>query len=177
MNTRLAVAAGTLSALLAACASLPSSTSGYAGEESRAIKALSGADVAAYLEGKGHGFAKPAELNGYPGPMHVMELRDRLALTPGQECATAALLESHKREVRALGREYVASEERLESLFSSKVATPDALKRAVEESARIQSLIRVAHLETHLRQTALLTPRQVLEYQRLRGYEGSAHPH
>jgi hypothetical protein len=56
-------------------------TSPYAGQEQRPIKALSDQEVAALLAGQGAGFAKAAELNGYPGPMHVLELADRLALS------------------------------------------------------------------------------------------------
>ena len=50
----------------------------YAGEEGREIKALSAADVDAYLTGQGMGFAKAAELNGYAGPKHVLELAAEL---------------------------------------------------------------------------------------------------
>ena len=56
----------------------------YAGEQSRSIKSLSQQDVADYMAGKGMGCAKAAELNGYPGPAHVLELADQLALTPSQ---------------------------------------------------------------------------------------------
>jgi hypothetical protein len=49
----------------------------YAGQQSRAIKALSQDEVRQYLEGAGLGYAKAAELNRYPGPMHVLELQAR----------------------------------------------------------------------------------------------------
>lgn len=175
--SKLAFVTGVVFTAVTGCTSLTPSISGYAGQESRSLKALSDTEIAAYLEGKGQGFAKPAELNGYPGPMHVLELSDRLALTPDQRLATTALLKEHKQEVRALGREYIAAEETLEKLFSSRSATPDALRRASEKSAQLQSRIRVAHLETHLKQTSLLTVEQIADYQRLRGYQGSAHQH
>ena len=63
----------------AACAQSP-----YVNDQGRALKALSADEAAGYLEGRGLGLAKPAELNGYPGPMHVLELADALALTPAQ---------------------------------------------------------------------------------------------
>ena len=47
--------------------------SDYVGEESREIKSLSPKDIAALKEGSGWGLAKAAELNGYPGPIHVLE--------------------------------------------------------------------------------------------------------
>jgi hypothetical protein len=46
----------------------------YAGQQTRAIKALSPEDLAGLLNGEGMGMAKAAELNGYPGPVHVLEL-------------------------------------------------------------------------------------------------------
>src|SRR5437899_11303963 len=56
----------------------------YAGQQSRAIKALSDDDIAALLKGEGMGMAKAAELNGYPGPAHVLTLAKELALTESQ---------------------------------------------------------------------------------------------
>src|SRR5947208_295022 len=46
----------------------------YAGQQARSIKSLSAEDVAALLKGEGMGMAKAAELNGYPGPVHVLTL-------------------------------------------------------------------------------------------------------
>ena len=46
----------------------------YAGQEARSIKALSDDDIAALRKGEGMGMAKAAELNGYPGPVHVLSL-------------------------------------------------------------------------------------------------------
>ena len=48
----------------------------YVGQETRGIKALSQADIEGLLAGAGTpfgGMAKPAELNGYPGPRHVLD--------------------------------------------------------------------------------------------------------
>ena len=53
----------------------------YAGQQARSIKSLSAEDVAALLKGEGMGMAKAAELNGYPGPVHVLTLADELRLT------------------------------------------------------------------------------------------------
>ena len=165
-----------VSMLAGACANVQSA-SPYAGQEARQIKALSASEIAAYVEGKGQGFAKPAELNGYPGPTHVLELANQLALTSQQKEASEALLVKHKTEVRELGHTFVSAEAALDKLFSSRLITAGALRTAVDESAKIQSRIRSAHLETHLQQTALLTPEQNAAYQRLRGYDSAAHHH
>ena len=153
----------------AGCSNIPS-TSSYAGQEARQIKALSATEIAAFIEGKGQGFAKPAELNGFPGPMHVLELSDQLALTSQQKASSTALLATHKAQVRELGLNFIAAEAALEKLFSSKLVTADTLRLAIGESAKIHSQIRAAHLETHLQQTALLSGEQNILYQRLRGY-------
>ena len=54
----------------------------YAGLETRAIKTLSERQIADLNAGRGMGLALAAELNGYPGPMHAIELADRLNLSP-----------------------------------------------------------------------------------------------
>jgi Spy/CpxP family protein refolding chaperone len=162
--------AATLLALAGCAAHSP-----YSGQESRAVKSLSADEVASLLEGRGMGYAKPAELSGYPGPMHVLELADRLALTPGQRAATEKLHREHKAQVRALGRSYVDAERDLDALFAGGKASPAALTAALERSAEAQRRVRESHLAAHLEQTRILTPAQVAEYVRLRGY--AAHTH
>jgi hypothetical protein len=44
----------------------------YAGMQTRPIKALSEQQVADLQAGRGMGLALAAELNGYPGPAHVL---------------------------------------------------------------------------------------------------------
>ena len=149
----------------------------YAGQESRAIKALSAEEISAFLEGKGQGFAKPAELNGFPGPMHVLELAEALQLTPAQHDATQRLLERHKSEARALGREWVENEKAIERLFASREANAPAVAAAVAKSAEIHARIRTSHLVAHLEQTALLQPAQLSAYNKLRGYEAGGAGH
>jgi Spy/CpxP family protein refolding chaperone len=156
---------------LAGCATGVSSPSSYAGQETRRIKALSDTEIQAYLDGKGQGFAKPAELNGYPGPMHVLELAEPLALTPEQKKATESLMSRHKAEVRELGRSYIDAEAKLDALMASRSATRESLRAVIFTAGEIQTHIRSAHLETHLAQRALLNETQLSAYPRLRGYD------
>jgi hypothetical protein len=53
----------------------------YAGLEARSIKTLSDQQIGDLRAGRGMGLALAAELNGYPGPMHVLELADALGLS------------------------------------------------------------------------------------------------
>ena len=56
----------------------------YAGMQSRPIKALSDQQVSDLRAGRGMGLALAAELNGYPGPSHVLEFADQLELSAEQ---------------------------------------------------------------------------------------------
>jgi Spy/CpxP family protein refolding chaperone len=143
---------------------------GYAGHESRDIKALSPQEIEQYRSGAGMGYAKAAELNRFPGPMHVLELADPLGLTDEQRNATRRLMDQHKHEARLIGAKVIDAERTLEALF--RKGTPDeaALSHAVREAAALQGQYRLSHLETHRRMRALLTEEQVKRYDALRGY-------
>jgi hypothetical protein len=84
------IAAATLSLL--ATAALAQSP--YAGIQIRPIKALSEQQVVALKAGRGMGLALAAELNGYPGPIHVLQLSDKLGLTPEQKARVQSLFDS-----------------------------------------------------------------------------------
>jgi len=145
----------------------------YAGQEARSIKALSPEDTEAYLSGKGMGLAKAAELNGYAGPAHVLELAAQLSLTVEQRARTQELFASMQAKAAGLGRALVERERELDQLFASKTITHDRLASALSEIASLQAQIRGAHLEAHLAQVELLTPQQNALYAQLRGYTGA----
>jgi Spy/CpxP family protein refolding chaperone len=146
----------------------------YVGQEARAIKALSAEDADAYLSGKGMGLAKAAELNGYAGPAHVLELASQLSLTLEQRARTEALFASMQANAIAPGRALVDRERRLDGLFASKTITPQLLAGALAEIGSLQAQVRGAHLQAHLAQIAILTPEQNARYAQLRGYSGIA---
>jgi Spy/CpxP family protein refolding chaperone len=149
----------------------------YAGEEGREIKALSAADVDAYLTGQGMGFAKAAELNGYAGPKHVLELASELDLTAEQRTQTQVLFASMQTKAVALGRRLVDEERTLDRLFASTSITRDSLQESVARIGEVQADVRAAHLEAHLEQAKILTPEQHARYLRLRGYHASGAHH
>jgi len=149
----------------------------YAGQERRAIKALSPEEVEGLLGGAGLGFAKTAELNHHPGPAHVLEAKDALGLTAAQLAETQALFEKMRREAMALGRRVVDAEAALEERFASGRITESSLKARVSEIARLRGALRVVHLMYHLKMKTLLTPHQIAAYDRLRGYSAPGeHP-
>ena len=163
-------------ALLLIAANVPAA-SPYAGEEGRDIKALSAQDLDAYLTGKGMGFAKAAELNGYAGPKHVLELAGELALTPEQRTQTQALFAAMQTKAVALGRQLVDEERKLDRLFASATVTQASLQQSVTRIGSLQADVRAAHLEAHLEQARILTPEQRARYLQLRGYETPGAPH
>src|SRR5947208_4010435 len=82
----------------------------YTGQETRAIKALSDSDVAALLKGEGIGMAKAAELNGYPGPAHVLARTVELKLSAPQRQQVQAVFDRMSAAAKPLGAELVAHE-------------------------------------------------------------------
>jgi len=81
----------------------------YAGQEARDIKALSDADIQGLLAGSGTpfgGMAKPAELNGYPGPRHVLDAAEagELELTSEQQGQVEALYAEMRSRAIELGQ-------------------------------------------------------------------------
>ena len=150
----------------------------YAGQHQRDLKALSADEVKQYMAGAGMGYARAAELNHFPGPMHVLELAEQLKLTPEQRAATQKLMDAHKAQARSLGSELVAAEKDLDALFSSGKVDEAVLARAVRTSAAIVGEYRLSHLETHRQMRALLNEEQVKRYDELRGYaSGKAQHH
>ncbi|OFX02169.1 MAG: hypothetical protein A3D94_16345 [Alphaproteobacteria bacterium RIFCSPHIGHO2_12_FULL_66_14] len=149
----------------------------YAGQESRPVKALSPEQLADLRAGRGMGLALPAELNGYPGPTHVLELAGPLGLTPEQRARTEALVAAMKAEAIPLGERLIADETALDRLFAEKRATAGTLDAASASIGATQAALRAAHLRYHLDMMAVLTPEQVARYGTLRGYGGGSHRH
>jgi Spy/CpxP family protein refolding chaperone len=148
----------------------------YSGQQAREIRALSDDEVRQYLSGAGMGYAKSAELNHFPGPMHALELADKLELTAAQRSSVKTLMDAHKAQARAIGAKLIESEKALDQLFRSRAVDDDSLASAVRAAAQLQGEYRLSHLETHRRMRTLLTEAQVERYDALRGYarEGGA---
>ena len=171
----LAVAAVMLMATLGAAQHRHGPAAPYAGLETRAIKALSEQQVSDLEGGRGMGLALAAELNGYPGPMHVLEFADRLALTQEQRAKVEALFAAMKAEAVPLGRRLIEEEAKLDRLFAERTVTPVSLSAATDAIGATQAALRRAHLSYHLETEALMTPEQVRRYAELRGYHGQGH--
>lgn len=149
----------------------------YSGQENREIKSLSAEEVEGYLEGKGMGFAKAAEFNGYPGPSHVLSLADALRLSPEQKQRTEALFKNMEIKAKEIGHALVDEERKLDRMFASKSITPESLGLSLKKIGELNSQVRQAHLESHLAQMQILTHEQVASYMKLRGYGDATNNH
>jgi hypothetical protein len=148
----------------------------YAGMQTRSIKALSDQQIADLGAGRGMGLALAAELNGYPGPSHVLELADRLELSAEQRASVQQLFDSMKAEAVPLGTRLIEQEAELDKQFADRSMTPESLKLSTAAVAVTQGMLRETHLKYHLSTAAILNPSQMLKYAELRGY-GSGHKH
>lgn len=169
------VVAATLLSLPFAAGAAAQEDSPYAHAGSDLVKTLSQDEVDELLEGAGMGLARPAELNGLPGPRHVLGLADSLGLTPEQRRSVEAAFEDMDTEARGLGRRVIDAEIALDSLFAAGTPDPDAIRDAVERAAGLRARLRLVHLAAHVRVAGLLTPHQIHEYARLRGYAEHEH--
>ena len=116
-------------------------------------------------EGRGMGLARAAELNGYPGPRHVLEQAEALELTDDQRAASAALLARVREQAPALGEKILAAEAELNAMFADGSVTAEAVEEQLEEIAELNAELRAVHLNAHLDQAALLTEEQKAAYQ------------
>lgn len=152
----------------------------YAGFNLRPIKALSDQQVADLRAGRGMGMALAAELNGYPGPAHVLELAESLGLSEAQRTKMQELFEAMKAETVPLGEKLIAQEAELDRQFAGKTITQASLTTAMQAIGNAQAALRAAHLKYHLATSDVLTPLQVQRYAELRGYSNetqAAHQH
>jgi Spy/CpxP family protein refolding chaperone len=149
----------------------------YAGLDARPIKALSEQQIDDLKAGRGMGLALAAELNGYPGPMHVLEFADQLGLTQEQRARVQSLFARMKAEAVPLGEKLIAQERELDRQFAQNLITPASLAGATAEIGQTQAALRYAHLKYHLATLDILTPDQTQRYAGLRGYHGSHQQH
>src|SRR5690242_5790104 len=94
----------------------------YAGMQTRSIKALS------------------AQLNGYPGPSHVLELADKLELSADQRAKVQRLFDAMKAEAIPLGSRLIEQEADLDAQFARHTVTPDSLKASTAAIAETQGV-------------------------------------
>lgn len=145
--------------------------SAYSGQQHRAIKSLSHEDVEELRRGGGWGLAKAAELNGMPGPAHVLELKDKIALTPDQTTTIKAIFQDMQRRAVVKGEQLIGLERQLNHGFKTGHITDQRLRSLLTKIAQTREELRYIHLSTHLKTPKILSETQIGRYNMLRGYQ------
>ena len=142
----------------------------YAGEEKREIKSLSAADIEELQNGKGWGLAKAAELNGMPGPVHLLEMKEEIDLSAEQIQAIEDIYMKMKQEAVPLGLELIELERELNNHFANRTITNESLHQILQKIAQVYGQLRYVHLSAHLKTPDILKSEQITLYNELRGY-------
>ncbi len=146
----------------------------YAGQEAQEIKSLSPDDLVELRRGGGWGLAKAAELNGMPGPAHLLELKDEIPLDPDQVTLITELFQTMKAQAIVQGEKMIGLERQLEELFKRGTITDAELRSSLAAIAETRRELRYIHLATHLKTPTILSADQIKTYNALRGYSAAA---
>ena len=131
---------------------------------------LSAAEAAGLLAGAGLGLARPAELHGYPGPLHVLELADELGLSAAQRVGAEAFRADMLAQAIPLGEQIVQVERHLDAAFAGGAVSRAEVERMTAHAAELRGRLRAVHLTTHLVMREMMTAEQIARYAALRGY-------
>jgi len=148
----------------------PSYRSKYVGQEKREIKSLSAQDIEELKTGSGWGLAKAAELNGLPGPKHLLEMAKEIGLTSKQERQVTEIYESMNKQAVQLGHELIELERELNNHFANRTIDEKVLGDLLDKIAGTYRELRFVHLSAHLKTPDILSRAQIEKYNRLRGY-------
>lgn len=148
--------------------------SNYAGQQDRPIKSLSEQDIAELRKGGGWGMAKAAELNGLPGPAHLLELADEIPLLTGQRAAVQEIYQQMKKAAKAEGEKLIEAEHALNLAFQNGAMSAESLKALLADISQSTNRLRFIHLSTHLKTPDILSADQIARYNVLRGYANGA---
>jgi hypothetical protein len=161
---------------LRAAAVRNSARSPYVAQTASPVRGLSAREVDDLLNGRGAGFARSAELNGYPGPRHVLDLDAALTLSPSQRAQVDAIFARMQAEAKRLGAEIVERERHVSGAFAAGHMSPEMLSAQTRELGLLYAELRATHLRAHLQTKPILTKTQVARYNALRGYgDGGEH--
>jgi hypothetical protein len=145
-------------------AGIAAQSSPYTGQEMRDIKSLSDNDVQSLQNGTGEAFggmAKLAELNGYPGPRHVLDMASELQLTDGQRMEIERIYQNMSNIAKSIGAAILAIEQDMDETFANKTITQENLKLMLDKSADLYGQLRFVHLSAHFDTIQILTIEQV----------------
>jgi hypothetical protein len=155
---------------LSLAAENPTYNSNYLGQDKRQIKSLSKDDIEQLENGKGWGLAKAAELNGMPGPSHVLQMKAKISLSSKQQIQIQSLFDDMQAKAIPLGKKLIKLEKALNDAFANQEITTASLKQMLNAISKVHTELRYIHLVTHLKTPRILSSQQIEKYNRLRGY-------
>jgi Spy/CpxP family protein refolding chaperone len=162
---------------ISSSATSSSQISPYAGQEGRDIKSLSDNDVQSLQNGTGEAFCgitKLAELNGYPGPRHILDMAPELQLTDRQRMEIKLIFQNMSNKAKSIGAAIIDIEQDMDRVFANKTITEEKLKLMLDNSADLYGQLRFVHLSAHLDTVQILTIEQVQMYNMMRGYDSGS---
>jgi hypothetical protein len=143
----------------------------YIGQEKRSIKSLSESDINELKNGKGWGLAKAAELNGVPGPVHLLEMKDEISLTDEQVKKIDSVYQKMKMNAVELGEKLIGLEFELNAHFANRTINDNLLMELLAKIEDTHKKLRYIHLSAHLETPLIVSEKQIKLYNKLRGYE------
>jgi Spy/CpxP family protein refolding chaperone len=152
----------------------PSNLSPYATQLDSPIRGLSTQEVNDLLNGRGAGYARMAELNGYPGPRHILDLDRELKLSSNQILQIESVFERMQANAKEVGQQIIRREKQLSAAFASGKINETEMQTNIEELGKLYSQFRAIHLMAHLQIKPLLKLEQIDRYNKLRGYSSTS---
>ncbi|PTX54557.1 hypothetical protein C8N43_3374 [Litoreibacter ponti] len=143
----------------------------YAGLDARPIASLSERDLQDLRAGRGWGLALPAELNGVPGPTHLLEHAQALGLSEAQREALEDIRSRMTQAAVAAGADFIDAERALSDAFADGAPDADTLAALVQAAAQARGRLRLTHLAANLETVPVLQEAQIAQYNALRGYD------
>jgi Spy/CpxP family protein refolding chaperone len=126
------------------------------------------ADRETLLNGEGGGMGAYAELNGYPGPKHVLDMAAKLGLSAKQKLEVQEIYDDMLARARMVGKMIVKVEEELHYAFESGMLKQESVEDDAESIGKMRGTLRGIHLAAHVKTKEVLTKKQVEAYVALR---------
>jgi len=121
-------------------------------------------EVNAYLTGGSLDFDRVAEINHFPNPKRVLEIKNLLTLTRVQNNRSTISYKLMRKYAIKAGRKIVRKENQLNYLFQQPNVDLHAVKKLVSEIATLKGELRFTHLKAHVNQESYLTDEQITTY-------------
>ncbi len=142
----------------------------YAGMHTAEGTTLTPEEIGQLRAGEGMRLALAAELNHYPGPRHVLDMRHDLALTAGQVERIEVIYTQMREAAIRVGESLITVEGHLATIFRDSTANVDQIRQVTSHLGSLRGELQAIHLSAHVATRAELTPAQVTRYDELRGY-------